>query len=297
MPEWLQPNIEIVADYGCETGENPLWHPLEERLYWTDIPTGRLFRYDPKSGQHEQIYQGRPVGGFTFHAQGGLLLFRDRGNATLWREGETLEIIDEIPAERNSRFNDVIADPVGRVFCGTMSSEHSKGRLYRLDLDGTLTQVLDSVGCSNGMGFTPDLKVFYYTDSFAREIFRFDYCVESGEITNRRNFLTFSEPNGLPDGLTVDANGRVWSALWDGSGIVRISPEGQIETKWKLPTAKVSSLAFGGDNLQDLYVTTAGGQDRSKNGAFAGVLFRMPDAGCGIREFFSNISAARKARS
>ena len=145
-PEGL-PEPELIADYACETGENPLWHPFEKRLYWTDIPKGHLFRYDPNFGHHERIYQGRPVGGFTFEADVGLLLFRDCGNIVLWRDGEFAEIVSEIAAERDSRFNDVIADPAGRVFCGTMSRENSKGSLYRLDLDGRTTRVLHSIGC------------------------------------------------------------------------------------------------------------------------------------------------------
>src|SRR5215472_8700545 len=169
MTDEISSELEIIADYACETGENPLWHPQKKLLYWTDIPRGRLFRYDPQSGIHEEIYHGRPVGGFTFEAGGGLLLFRDRGNIALWRAGNLHEILAEIPEERDSRFNDVIADPTGRVFCGTMSSEHSKGRLYRLDLDGRIAPILDSIGCSNGMGFSPDRRTFYYTDSVAGE--------------------------------------------------------------------------------------------------------------------------------
>jgi sugar lactone lactonase YvrE len=293
MSESLSPSPEIVADYACETGENPLWHPFEKRLYWTDIPTGRLFRYDPASGVHEQIYQGRPVGGFTFEARGGLLLFRDRGNIVLWREGETTELIHEIPAERNSRFNDVIADPAGRVYCGTMSSGQSRGRLYRMDLDGYLTEVLNGIGCSNGLGFTPDLKGLYYTDSFAREIYRFDYCADNGILSNQRIFATIAEGDGLPDGLTVDVLGRVWSALWDGSSIVRFDQHGHLEARFALPARKVSSLTFGGDSLQDLYVTTAGGHAKEEDGICAGALFRIASGACGRPEFFSKISKTK----
>ena len=164
-----------VADYGCVTGENPLWHPTEKRVYWTDIPTGRLFRYDPATGEHEQCYDGEQVGGFTLQPDGALLLFMARGAIALWRDGDMTTLIDEIPAERESRFNDVIADPAGRVFCGTMPTEHSLGRLYRLDLDGATTPVIEHVHCSNGMGFTADRKTMYYTDSGVRRIYA-DQC-------------------------------------------------------------------------------------------------------------------------
>jgi len=284
------PEPELIADYACETGENPLWHPLEKRLYWTDIPNGRLFRYDPDSGHHEQIYQGRPVGGFTFEADGGLLLFRDCGNVTLWRDGESAEIVGAITAERDSRFNDVIADPAGRVFCGTMSSDHSKGSLYRLDLDGRVTRVLDSIGCSNGMGFSPDLKTLYYTDSFAREIYSFVYDIETGSLVNRRIFATIPESHGLPDGMAVDQQGCVWSALWDGFGLVRFDQDGNIAVRVQFPTRKVSSLTFGGDDLQDIYVTTAGGNTKHEDGAAAGSLFRVRLEANGRPEFLSRIA-------
>ena len=287
------PKLEIIADYACETGENPLWHPIEQRLYWTDIPTGRLFRFHPKTGSHEMIYHDRPVGGFTFQSDGDLLLFRDRGNVVLWREGKVTEIINEIPAERESRFNDVFADPTGRVFCGTMSSEQCKGRLYRLDTDGKLMLVLESIGCSNGMGFTPDFKGLYYTDSYAREIYLFDYNVDDGSLRNQRVFATLREPDGLPDGLTVDRNGRVWSAVWDGSALVRFDAEGQIDLRIHFPTRKITSLTFGGDDLRDIYVTSAGGNTKPEDGASAGALFQLRTGDQGTPEFFSKIFCSK----
>ena len=281
--------VEMIADYRCHTGENPLWHPQSYRLYWTDIPTGRIFQYDPKSGEHAQIYSGRPVGGFTFQADGGLLLFRDRGNVALWRDGELEEVIPEIPEEIDSRFNDVIADPVGRVFCGTMSSDKAKGRLYRLDLDGRVSPVLAGIGCSNGMGFSTDLRAFYYTDSFAGEIYQFHYNAEDGALSNRQIFATVPKADGLPDGLTVDADGAVWSALWDGSGIIRFDDGGNINLRVQFPARKVSSLTFGGETLQDIYVTTAGGHTKDEDGDLAGALFRYRCKAFGRAEFVSRI--------
>jgi D-xylono/L-arabinono-1,4-lactonase len=280
---------EIVANYSCIIGENPLWHPLEKRLYWCDISSGRLFRYEPATGKHEQCYEGRTIGGFTMQADGSLLLFMDRGEIGLWREGRPLALIAQIPSERTTRFNDVIADPRGRVFCGTMSSTQSKGALYRLDLDGSVHKVLEGVGCSNGMAFTLDRRGCYYTDSFAREIYFFDYNIENGSIEAPRVYAGFAEPDGLPDGATLDANGRLWSALWDGSCVVRLGPDGGIEDRIAVLARKTSSLTFGGDDYTDIYITTAGGDNKAENGVHSGALFRVRTKQRGLPEFFSRI--------
>lgn len=284
---------ELIADYECVVGEGPLWHPGEQRLYWIDIPTGRIFRYNPANGMHEQCYEGEVVGGFTIQADGSLLLFMARGAIKIWREGELTTVIDEIPEERESRFNDVIADPVGRVFCGTMPSESQLGRLYRLDTDGTLIKLLDGIGCSNGMGFTPDRKQMYYTDSFRREIYLFDYDQDTGAITNQRIFVQTPEGEGVPDGMTVDVEGYVWSARWDGGCLVRYAPDGREVLRISFPARKVSSVTFGGTDYADIYVTTAGGDDKAQEGPGAGALFRLNLGIQGVPEFPSRIALSK----
>ncbi len=281
--------LDAVADYACVTGENPLWHPQHGKLYWTDIPTGRLFRYDPASGKHEQCYSGEVVGGFTIQADGRLLLFMARGAIKTWRDGELTTILEEISDERNSRFNDVIADPLGRVFCGTMATPERPGRLYRLDTDGTITAILDGIACSNGMGFTPDHKLMYYTDSLKREIYLFDYHQETGAITNQRLFTSLPDGEDLPDGMTVDAEGYIWSARWDGSCLVRYAPDGRLERRIQFPVLKVSSAVFGGPDYSDLYVTTAGGDHKAQEGQLAGALFRLNVGIRGVPEFSSRV--------
>jgi D-xylono/L-arabinono-1,4-lactonase len=288
---------ELIADYSCETGENPLWNPIERRLYWCDIPNGRLYRYEPSSGNHELCYEGRPIGGFTIQSDGSLLLFMDRGTIAVWRDGTLKEIVSEIEAESSSRFNDVITDPRGRVLCGTMSTPQTKGRLYRLDLDGSYQSLLEGIGCSNGMAFTLDRKGFYYTDSFAREIYLFDYGIDDGSLSNQRLFARFSEADGLPDGATLDADGGLWSALWDGGSIVRLLPDGKIDRRIIVPTSQVSSLTFGGDDYTDIYITTAGGNTKGEADPFAGGLFRAKSRIPGLPEFFSRIQIPEPGKS
>lgn len=280
---------ELIADYACQTGEGPLWHPLEKRLYWADIPRGHLFRYDPATGKHEQCYEGGVVGGFTIQADGALLLFMERGRIARWQEGQLTDILPEIPEERDTRFNDVIADPAGRVFCGTMPGETHAASLYRLDTDGRLTKVLGDVGLSNGMGFTPDRRQLYYTDTRRRTISLFDYDRDIGDLSNRRLFATVPENEGAPDGMTVDAEGCVWGARWGGACLVRYAPDGRELQRVTFPAKQVSSCVFGGDDSADLYVTTAGGHKRGENGPLAGALFRLRPEVPGVPEFLSRV--------
>lgn len=286
----MQP--ELVADYHCVTGEGPLWHPMEKRLYWSDIPQGRIFRLNPYTRVHQQIYDGRVVGGFTIQRDGSLLLFMDRCSIAIWREG-TLDFVSEgLPGEEDNRFNDVIADPAGRVFCGTMPTEDRPATLYRLDTDGSITTVLDNIGLSNGMGFTPDRRRMYYTDSLARKIYLFDYAVDTGDITEQRLFVETPEGEGIPDGMTVDSLGYVWSARWDDSSLFRYAPDGTVAGQVRFPAKKVSSVIFGGSDLTDMYVTTAGGDDRAENGPGAGGLFRLNLGIRGKPEFLSRVGLA-----
>jgi sugar lactone lactonase YvrE len=281
--------LKLVADCQCALGEGPLWHLAEQRLYWTDIAAGRVLRYDPASGAHEVCFEGATVGGFTIQADGALLLFEARGAVRRWREGELTTLVESIPEERDSRFNDVIADRVGRVFCGTMPVGNRPGRLYRLDLDGALSLVLEDAGVSNGMGFTPDRRQFFHTDSIRRTITRFDYDEATGALSEPRPFARVPEGAGAPDGMTVDAEGFIWSARWGGGCVVRHDPQGKEVARIPLPAQRASSVTFGGEAYTDLYVTTAGGDDRATYGPGAGAVFRLRPGVRGMPEFFSRI--------
>jgi sugar lactone lactonase YvrE len=283
--------LEMIADYECLLGEGPLWNPFEASLYWTDIRAGRMFRFDPETGEHEEVYRGDPVGGFTIQADGGLLFFMDNGAVRSWHGGRLSTLVEEIPEERGGRFNDVIADSRGRVLCGTVHEERGWGSLYRLDRNAEYTKLLEPVECSNGMGFSGDDRTLYFTDSGKGTIDCFDYQAEDGSIDRRRPFAAVrnAKGEGIPDGMTVDAEDCVWSACWGGKCIVRYSPQGDELTRIKLPAVRVSSLTFGGEDYADLYVTTAGGGDRKQFGEGAGAVFRVRPGVAGRPEFLSRI--------
>jgi D-xylonolactonase len=282
---------ELIAATACVTGENPLWHPDERAVYWTDIPGGVIYRWGWGESAYTEVYHGDVVGGFTLQADGALLTFGAGGKIQRLAADGLTTVLPAIPAESGTRFNDVIADPLGRVLCGTMPTRQRSGRLYRLDHDLALTELVDGIGISNGLGFSPDRTLLYYTDSDpARKIYRFGYDVASGTVHDRLTWKSFTVGVAVPDGLTVDAEGCVWSAQWDGGCAIRFAPDGREIERVRVPGAlKVSNISFGGEDYGTLFITTAGGDDKVMNGANAGALFAAEVGVKGVPEFRSRI--------
>ncbi|CDK38875.1 SMP-30/gluconolactonase/LRE family protein [Halorubrum sp. AJ67] len=285
---------ERVADARAHTGEGPLWHPAERRLYWVDIPAGVLYRYDPETGENAVAYEtdGVPIGGYTIESDGALLLFT-HGAVERFVPGES-DTETVLTVDAAGRFNDVIADPEGRVFAGTMPTEGTLGDLYRIDTDGSARVVVEGLDIPNGMGFSGDGTTFYLTESEARRIDAFDYDYVTGEIANRREFVETPPGDGVPDGLTVDAEDHLWSARWDGGRAVRYDPSGRAVAAIGLPARKVASVTFAGPSCDALYLTTAlAGGDREREGDGAGALFRATGLpASGRAEFRSRIAVA-----
>jgi sugar lactone lactonase YvrE len=278
-----------IGDIRCELGENPLWHSAEKCLYWTDIPAGCVYRYDPSAGVVQKVFEGGVVGGFTFQTDNTLLLFMEGGRIAQLNQGKISTLIEGIPDERTTRFNDVIADPRGRVFCGTMPTAERPGRLYRLDTDGKLNKLVEGIGCSNGLAFSLDHRHLYYTDSHAYVIYRFEYSEKTGDIANQEVFIRCLEADGYPDGLTRDSEGYLWSARWGGGCVIRYSPEGIEERRIPLPAKLVTSLTFGGPNFSETYVTTARDAGVSDPDPDSGAVFRLSTGIRGVAEFSSRI--------
>ncbi len=285
---------EVIADEACRCGEGPIWHVAQGRLYWLDNVTGRLFWYDPKTNHHELALQYDGIAAATVQVDGSLLLFGRACGVWRWDGGEPTVVVEPTPGE--SRFNDVAADPKGRVFAGSMPVPDPDnpgktlrlGTLYRFDPDGSRHEVEHDLGCSNGIGFSPDLTLMYFVDSVTHQIFVYDYNPDTGEIRNRRVFAEVDHA-WSPDGLTVDAEGCVWCAMWNGSRVIRFSPDGEPIRTIMLPTPMASSVMFGGPGLDELYITSAGGQDKQKNGQHAGALFRVRPGMHGKPEFLSRL--------
>jgi sugar lactone lactonase YvrE len=246
-------NVELAATVGCQIGEGPIWDESRGALLFLDIAAGIVFHYDPGGGACSRLAQTRTTGALTLQRDGSLLLFQDGRIAELDPDGQLREVASGICPE-NDRFNDAIADPEGRVFAGVMGGD---GKLVRFDLDGTMTVMMQGLGIPNGMGFTPDLTGMYFTDSAPRQIYYLDYDRQTGNLENRRVFAEIPVEQGVPDGMTVDAEGYVWTAIWFGSRVKRYAPDGRLDREIFLPVTQISAVAFGGPDLGDLYITSA----------------------------------------
>jgi len=182
----------------------------------------------------------------------------------------------------------VIADPEGRVFCGTQPAADDLAYLYRLDTDGELTTLLDDVELSNGLGFSPSLETLYLCETMGGTVYQFDYDRETGAVSDQSPLVEISEGEGMPDGLTVDTDGYVWVALYGGHSVVRFAPDGTEDRRLEFPTQDITSLTFGGQSSSDLYVTSAAHRADDRT---AGALFRVSlDDVRGRDEFYSDVS-------
>jgi sugar lactone lactonase YvrE len=211
------------------------------------------------------------VGGFAFTKSNDIVLCAHRGVYLLPRQhGEQknrdLRLLFDIPMAEDGRFNDITTDPTGRIFAGTLIRGRKEGILYRLEKDKPPVVVLEEIGTSNGMTFSLDLKYFYHTDSHARTITRYNYDVVTGDIEDPSIMYNGLEQNGAPDGITMDAEGYIWVACWGSGKVLRIDVQGKIVRELPIPAVQPSSVIFGGEKMNELYITTAceGGADLAR---------------------------------
>jgi sugar lactone lactonase YvrE len=267
--------VRVAVPARAGLGEGPVWDAATERLIWVDIVGKEVHFYDPRSGHDTSVDVEQTPGVAMPRAGGGLVLAIGHGFGFLDPEGR-FEWIEQLPQGRvQARMNDGNCDSAGRFWAGTtgLATEPDGGVLYRLDPDLTVTRMLDGVTESNGIDWSPDDALMYYVDSLERRVDVFDFDLESGSLANRRPFAAVGEGAVVPDGLTVDADGYVWTAIWGGSELRRFAPDGSQERVIALPTRQITSCAFGGAGLRDLYVTSA------REWLDPEILEREPDAG------------------
>ncbi|WP_031104139.1 SMP-30/gluconolactonase/LRE family protein [Streptomyces sp. NRRL S-146] len=272
-------SYEVAVRAEAELGEGPTWDAATGRLLWIDILGSRLHTYDPATGRRAVRRTEQHIGAVKPRAGGGLVLNLRDGIGLLDPDGGFRWLHHEpVPGRRA---NDAAVAPDGTLWTGTMRYDEAPGggTLSRVTGDGSVDVVLDDVAVSNGTGWSPDGRLMYYIDSPTRRIDVFDHA--DGRITGRRTLAGIEESAGFPDGLTVDAEGCVWVALWQGAAVRRYTPDGELDRVIELPVPLVTACAFGGADLSDLYITTAR-VGLTEPPALAGSLFVVPGAGKGL---------------
>jgi len=267
------------------SGTTPLWHPAEGVLYWSDPESGDLHRFNPADGTDVCCLSDRPVGAMVLQEDGSILLFRDQANIALFR-GDAIvgTVIQSISDFRLCRYASAAAAPDGSIFCSVVSDAHHMARLLHLDRTGHLTLVEDGFGVPGAIAFDVSGKSLFFSDSHNTHlaIWRYEYEADSGELKNRALFYTGIDDehsSGAPMGIAADAAGGLWVSRWGGSAVVHHSPDGSIDDTVPVPVRTPVGLAFGGEGLSELYVTTGGGHLRQLNGLHAGDIARLRGEG------------------
>ncbi|HEY5209044.1 MAG TPA: SMP-30/gluconolactonase/LRE family protein [Stellaceae bacterium] len=256
--------IECLVECGNHLGEGPVWDGAEGALYWVD-GTGRrvgkpsLWRLDPRSGAVRNWSLDRDIGAMALRRDGGAVLALDDGFYFFDFDSGALDLIARVDADQpRTRLNDGKCDRRGRFFAGGMDDKEELKicGLWRLDPDLSVTKVDDGIICSNGPCWSPDDRIFYFADTFQEEIWAYDYDLATGTPSRRRRFASTAADAGVADGSTVDEEGCLWNAQLISGDLVRYAPDGSVERRIGMPVRNITSVMFGGERLDEIYVTS-----------------------------------------
>lgn len=279
--------MDCIADVGATLGEGPVWVAREQALYWVDITERRVFRWSEEEGvrtipldRHVCSLLPRAGGGFVGGGYDGLL--------TIGPDFGVEIIADPEPELPQNRFNDGKIDRAGRLWAGTMdrAERQASGSLYRVDAGFGWHRIDSGYKVTNGPAFSVDGRTMYHTDSARQTVYAFDLA-EDGSAANRRVHLRFGNGDGYPDGMTVDAEDGLWIAFWDGWCVRRFSPSGERLAELRVPVQRPTSVAFGGPDLDRLFVTSASRDLSAESQAmqpFAGGVFMTLPGVRGVAE-------------
>ncbi len=253
---------EVVVRESCLLGESPIWSVAEQALYWVDVLNPKIHRFDPATGSHDSWLVETEIGSIGLASGKKLVAGLRMGFALYDLDAGKFEIIDDPEGDgrlNRNRLNDGKVDRAGRFWCGSMQDPGREpvGTLYRMDTDRKVHAMADGIRVPNAICWSPDYRIMYFADTFAGCIWAYDFDLATGSIDNRRVFAEATEGGGHQDGATVDSEGFVWNAHIFGGRVVRYDPDGRVEREIRLPTQQATSCAFGGPNLDTLFITTA----------------------------------------
>ncbi|TCL03391.1 SMP-30/gluconolactonase/LRE family protein [Sodalis ligni] len=253
--------IEVLLDLKTRLGESPVWDVEQQRLYWADSLDGRIFSCTAAGREIKAWDVRQKIGSFALRNSGnGAVVALQHGIHTLdFDSGELQLIVNPEVDKPNNRLNDGKVDKQGRFIFGSMDmlEAEASGSLYRLDADFSLHKLADKIIVSNAPCWSPDGGTFYFADTWTGEIWAWDYDIATGDLANRRTFCRVDRSNGgAADGATVDSEGGLWNALVYDGKLVRYTPDGKVDRIIEMPVKKVTSVMFGGENLDVLYVTS-----------------------------------------
>ena len=283
---------EVVVNESCILGESPIWSVAEQALYWVDVLNPSIHRFDPATGAHDRWLVETEIGSIGL-ASGNRLVAGLRMGFALYDLGSSkLEIIDDPEGhgrQNINRLNDGKVDRAGRFWCGSMQDPGREpvGTLYRMDTDRSVHAMADGIRVPNALCWSPDDRTMYFADTYAECIWAYNYDLATGAIENRRVFAEAGEGPGRQDGATVDSEGFVWNAHIFAGRVVRYDPHGRIEREIAVPTLQATSCAFGGRDLDILYITTASmrmSRDELAADPLAGSLFAVETGVRGLPE-------------
>jgi len=264
--------VDLVVDSHCLLGEGVTWDDATQTLLWVDIENSQLFRLRT-DGTHEVQSLAQSASVVVPTRDGRLLAVSGLGVGVLGDDGKLGDLIASLPADGDGHANDGRCDPQGRLWIGTVDrSGKNAGGLFCVDSEGAIVKVRDGRALSNGIDWSPDGSKCYHVDSLLRTVE--EMTLNSDGLPEE--FRTLASFDDIPDGLSVDRDGGIWIALWDGGGVVRLTPDGKIDRRIDVPGGWITSCAFGGPDLRTLYITSARidlDPEIAKTFPFAGALF------------------------
>ncbi len=284
-------NPELVLDAKAALGEGPLWSAKDRCLYWVDIDAGHVHLFDPVSAADRTIRVGQAVGTVVPRRRGGVMLALRHGFASLDLQTERVEMLVDPQPDEGTRFNDGKCDPAGRFWAGTLDPTDAprRGALYRLDADLSVHTMIPRVTIANGIAWSLDARTLYFIDTPTLRVTAFDYDNHSGNIANPRTVVEIPEEDGWPDGMAIDAAGNLWIGMWEGYQVGCWNPRtGRKLASIRVPAKRVTACAFGGENLDELYITTARmelSDEELEEHPHSGGIFRVKPGVRGIRAF------------